>query len=37
MTKLSGDWYSYYRYQSGSQGDDFWGEHLLHATQDGNN
>lgn len=33
---FSGDWYSYYRYPSSSRGDDFWGQHLLHATQDSN-
>jgi hypothetical protein len=35
MTKLSGDWNSYYRYPSTGRGDDFWGQHVLHATQTG--
>jgi hypothetical protein len=35
MTKLSGDWHSYYRYPSSGRGDDFWGQHILHATQTG--
>ena len=34
--EFSGDWHSYYRYPSSGRGDDFWGQHLLHATQDGN-
>jgi len=36
MTKLSGDWNSYYRYPSSARGDNFWGQHVLHATQTGN-
>lgn len=36
MTKLSGDWNSYYRYPSTARSDDFWGQHVLHATQTGN-
>jgi hypothetical protein len=34
--EFSGDWYSHYRYPSSGRGDDFWGQHLLHATQKGN-
>jgi hypothetical protein len=35
MIDLSGDWNSYYRYSSSGRGDDFWGQHLLQATQTG--
>lgn len=35
MMKLSGDWNSYYRYPSTGRDDDFWGQHVLHATQTG--
>jgi len=34
--EFSGDWYSHYRYPSSGSGDNFWGQHLLRATQDGN-
>jgi hypothetical protein len=33
MVQLSGEWHSYYRYPSSGRGDDFWGQHLLRATQ----
>jgi hypothetical protein len=37
MVDLSGDWRSYYRYQSNRRSDaDFWGQHTLQVTQDGN-
>lgn len=32
----TGDWRSYYRYPSTGRAGDYWGQHLLHATQDGN-
>lgn len=35
MADLTGDWNSYYRYPSSGRGEDFWGQHLFHARQDG--
>lgn len=36
MINLVGDWNGYYRYSSSERGEDFWGQHLLHARQEGN-
>jgi hypothetical protein len=36
MADLVGDWNSYYRYPSTGRGEDFWGQDLLHAKQEGN-